>query len=144
MLKTEIVIELLHSLEAYTDQLEKLRPAGAAVWEADVENYWAVLHGLQIGIQHVIDIGSHILSGEELASPSDQKAVLIELGRHGIIPPAFSEKISGMAGFRNLLVHRYLGLDPGKVFVILDSELDDFRRFSEYVYLYLRGRGYLD
>lgn len=144
MLKIEVVIELLHSLEEYTDQLEKLRPIEATAWETNVENYWAILHGLQIAIQHVIDIGGHILAGEGLASPSDQKAVLSELGRHRILPTDFAEKIIGMAGFRNLIVHRYGGLDPDKVFAVLTSDLDDFRRFSEFVYTYLRRRGYLD
>jgi uncharacterized protein YutE (UPF0331/DUF86 family) len=144
MLKTEVIVELLHSLEDYTDQLEKLRPTEAATWETNVENYWAILHGLQIAIQHVLDIDSHILAGEGLASPPDQKAVLIELGHHGIISTAFSEKIMGMAGFRNLLVHHYGGLDSEKVFAVLTSDLDDFRLFSEFVYTYLRDRGYLD
>jgi len=37
MLKTEVVIELLHSLEDYTDRLEELRPIEATAWETNVK-----------------------------------------------------------------------------------------------------------
>ncbi len=143
MLKVDILLELLRSLDAHVNTLEKLRPASMEVWKEDIENYWAVLHGLQLAIQHVIDISAHILAGQNLSSPADYREALSELGRHKIIPVTFAEKIEGMAGLRNILVHRYLGVDPQKVFKAVDSDLDDFRTFIAYIEGYLRREGHL-
>ena len=143
MIKSDAVIESLKSLSVYVAKLEELRPASLEVWKTDLENYWAVLHGLQIAVQHVIDIGNHILSGQNLAAPTDYKETLLELGRNKVIPMPFAEKISGMAGLRNVIVHRYLGVDPEKVFNAVHNDLDDFKIFSDYIYDYLKREGHL-
>lgn len=140
-LKVETLLELLRSLEVYVQKLEQMRPASARVWETNLENYWAVLHGLQIAVQHVLDIGTHILSAENLASPADYADVIVELGRNRIIPLEFAEKIKNMAGFRNLLVHGYIELNPDRVFRLVHADLEDFRRFSTYIYTYLQEKG---
>ena len=49
-----------------------------------------------------------------------------------------------MPGFRNVLIHAYLDVDPGKVYERLQFGLDDFERFIEHVYDFLRREGYLD
>ena len=143
MLKIDTLIELLKSLEVHVAKIEELRPDSLEVWKTDLENYWAILHGLQIAIQHVIDISNHIFAGQNLASPADFKETLLELGRNKVIPISFAEKISGMAGLRNIIVHRYLGVDPEKVFNLIQNDLDDFKAFSNYIYDYFRREGHL-
>ncbi|MCL4515103.1 MAG: DUF86 domain-containing protein [Firmicutes bacterium] len=43
------------------------------------------------------------------------------------------QKVAGMAGFRNVLVHQYLQVDLKEVYQILQSGLDDFRSFAGYI-----------
>ena len=143
MLKIDVVLELLHALNLYVAKLEELRPDSLEMWKTDLENYWAILHGLQVAIQLVVDISNHILSAGSLAAPADYKAALLELGRNRILPTEFADKISGMAGMRNIIVHRYLGIDPQKVFMVVHDDLDDFKTFADYIYDYLRREGYL-
>ena len=143
MLKLKIILGLLNSLEVYIAKLESIKPTSIDDWKVDFENYWAVSHGLQIAVQHVTDISAHILAAQNLAAPSDYKEALLELGRNKIVPTDFAEKISGMAGFRNIVVHQYLGVDPQKVFDIIQNDLPDFGAFAGYIYDYLRREGHL-
>ncbi|MBM3238699.1 DUF86 domain-containing protein [Candidatus Poribacteria bacterium] len=59
------------------------------------------------------------------------------LGRHGVIPEGFAQKISGMAGFRNIIVHRYFKVDAELVYQNLREGVDDFEQFSQYITDYL-------
>jgi len=143
MLKVHVILNLLSSLEHYLAHLETLTPDSLDTWSTDFTGYWAALHGLQMAVQHIVDIGAHILVAQNLATPADYRETLLELGRNGIIPLSFAERISPMAGFRNVIVHQYLGVDPAKVLDIMQNHLDDFRKFSEYIIEYLQREGFL-
>ncbi|MEW6282815.1 MAG: HepT-like ribonuclease domain-containing protein [Candidatus Eremiobacterota bacterium] len=61
---------------------------------------------------------------------------ILTLGRQGVLPMAFAEKISAMAQFRNVLVHAYLHINRGLVYDFL-SRLDDFDTFARHVEAWL-------
>lgn len=75
---------------------------------------------------------AHPVDGN-LERPNDSKEILLALGRHGIIPVELAERIQGMAGFRNILVHRYFKVDPVKVYQHLQQDLGDFAVFARHV-----------
>lgn len=50
----------------------------------------------------------------------------------------FAQRFRGVAGFRNILVHGYIGTDLGRVHALLDTGLDDFVEFARQVESYLR------
>ena len=50
----------------------------------------------------------------------------------------------GMAKLRNILIHEYINIDHRKVYDSLQNNLDDFRRFSQYVYEWLVKEGCLE
>ena len=62
------------------------------------------------------------------------------MGKHGVIPKDFASKIEGMAGFRNILVHDYLEIDPRKVYQNLLNALKDFDEFARYIVGYIEGQ----
>ncbi|MFN8642539.1 MAG: HepT-like ribonuclease domain-containing protein [Candidatus Binatia bacterium] len=74
--------------------------------------------GSQLGAEAVLDIGNHILSAcfgvsARLVDHEDLVAQLFE--RCGVIDHALRERLRGLGGFRNILVHDYLRLDPERV-----------------------------
>jgi len=142
-IKVEIILGLLESLGKYARQLKEMRPATLRELADDTLRYWAVLHGLQIAVQHLVDIGEHILTSQNLAVPETYKEIIIEMGRNKIIPYEFAERIKGMAGLRNVIVHRYLSVDPDLIWYILTHHLDDFNTFSVYIYDYFEREGLL-
>lgn len=47
-----------------------------------------------------------------------------------IIPRDLAERLEGMGGFRNILVHDYLDIDRHIVYQTLQDNLDDIRDFA--------------
>lgn len=115
MVSSGKVLEILQTLEEFVVELQRLQ----RLPEEDTRRtqvQWAIRYGLQCAIQCVLDAGLHILVDGNLERPNDSKEILLALGRHGIIPVELAERIQGMAGFRNILVHRYFKVDPVKVY----------------------------
>jgi uncharacterized protein YutE (UPF0331/DUF86 family) len=143
MLKPDVILRLLESLDWYVTHLRPFQKLSIKEMTNDYATYWAIQHGLQIAAQHVMDIGTHLLAAAPLAVPDDYKQVILEMGRHGILPYEFAEHISGMAGFRNVIEHQYLSVDPQKVYDVMQNHLDDFVAFQRHISNYLRREGYL-
>lgn len=88
---------------------------------------------LQVAIQAVIDIGNHVVSDKDLGTPKDYKDIFRILARHKIVSKALSERLSAMAGLRNVLVHDYLDVDLKLVYRILKKDLGDLETFIKSV-----------
>ena len=67
--------------------------------------------------------------------------VILALGTEGVMPLEFAQRFAGIAGFRNIVIHEYLVVDPIKVYELLQTGPDDFRAFARYVVDYLRQSG---
>ncbi len=143
MIKPEVIIKLLESLREHVNLLRSVQSESLASLTADLVRYNGVIHLLQICVEHVTDIGAHILAGSGLEMPDEYRDIIIKLGQHSIIPRDFAERIAPMTGFRNIVVHRYLTVDPAQVYSHLQHGLDDFERFIVYIYEYLQREGYV-
>lgn len=143
MIKPEVVLKHLRSLQEYALELRAFLVLSEDELTADTTTYWAVQRGLQVAIQHVTDVSAHLLAGLGMGTPAAYRAVILDLGRHGIIPFAFAQHISAMAGFRNILVHQYLEIDEGEVYRNLQLGPDDFETFVDHVLAFLQREGYL-
>lgn len=104
-----------------------------------------VLHGsaerdFQVAIQAALDVGAYLLAEAGVPPPAEYQQVFREMGRVGIVPPVFANKLTGMAKFRNVLVHLYLEVDLKKVFAYLQNDLGDFELYAQYVSEYLTQR----
>lgn len=62
----------------------------------------------------------------------DYYEAFIILGEIGVLPMEFTRKMTPLAGFRNILVHEYLGVDWDHVLKHL-HHLQDLYEFSEYI-----------
>ncbi len=132
MVKKDLVLKKLKDLDRYLGQLKKHKGANARELEDDLEKLWIIERGLQVCIQIVLDIGNHVLAEKGLSVDS-YKDIFQELGKQNVIPQEFVQKISGMAGLRNILVHEYAKVDSLLLAGILNEGLDDFRQFAEYI-----------
>ena len=57
----------------------------------------------------------------------------------GVLPSEFSRKLAPIAGFRNILVHEYLGIDWNEVYSNL-KKTSDLVKFAEYIRKWLQTR----
>ncbi|MGB9662661.1 MAG: DUF86 domain-containing protein [Moorellaceae bacterium] len=54
-----------------------------------------------------------------------------------ILPADFAQKIIGMAGYRNRLIHEYSKVTPEELYEILENWLNDLTLFCHYIVSYL-------
>jgi len=92
-----------------------------------------VLHALLISIQSAIDIANHIIAEKGLRKPSTYRESFEILYEEGLIPKALSEKLSDLAGFRNVLVHIYWRLDIDAVYGVLQNDFTALKEFERIV-----------
>ena len=142
MLNYTVISDRLDRIRRSTNRLHKLAQLSWEQFLADPDNFAVAEHHLRRAIEALLDVGRHILAKQGLARPSDYRAVIISLGHHGILPMEFSEKIQGMAGYRNRLVHAYADVTEKEIYEIITTRLDDFRQFVKYIVDYIeRERG---
>ncbi len=141
MVDEQVIEQHLQNMEEALANLGRYRDLSLEEFEKDLSLIWIAEKGLQILIQNLLDIGAHLLASEIKNDWDDYGEIILKLGQHGIIPRDFSEKIQGMAGLRNILIHEYLRVDVSKIYDLLKNRMGDFTDFMSYVQSYLEKRG---
>lgn len=101
--------------------------------------YAAAERHLEVAIQCCIDIGSHLIAQLGLERPKrENKEIFLILGKEGIIPKEFVQKLTQMVGYRNILVHEYLEVERHNTYVNIQEHLGDFAEFAKYIERYLQ------
>lgn len=110
--------------------LEQYKKVSKNSFLADQTTIGATLYNMILGIEIIVDIGSHILNEAYQVRPKEYKEVIEKLGEYEIVPPDFAKDNSDMAKFRNLLIHEYIKVDFEKVYNYLQMAPDIFREFA--------------
>jgi uncharacterized protein YutE (UPF0331/DUF86 family) len=127
-----VVRRHLLALDAAVQRLRKHSGRSVSALLADPDAQWTVERGLQLCAQNALDIATH-LAASAGRDAADYASAVDVLGDLGILPPDFARAFRGVAGFRNILVHGYLGIDPDRVHRLLNAGLDDFVTFAQHV-----------
>ncbi|MCD6289322.1 MAG: DUF86 domain-containing protein [Anaerolineae bacterium] len=90
----------------------------------------AIERHLQVISQIVLDVGTHIIAEQGWEGPEIYQDVIEILSHHGVISQSLAGRLRGMAGFRNVLVHEYLEIDPRIVYEVATQRLDDYLQFA--------------
>lgn len=104
----------------------------------DPDELWTVERGLQLCAQNALDVATHIAASHGRDAP-DYAAAIDALGALGVLSAEFAASFRAVAGFRNILVHGYLGIDVDRIHQLLNERLDDFVTFAERVQEYLHS-----
>ncbi|ACA58921.1 protein of unknown function DUF86 [Candidatus Desulforudis audaxviator MP104C] len=127
----ELIRGKLTELETYVRELENLQAYTLDELRTNLPRLWSVIHGLQLSIQILLDVGNHLLADLGVKA-RDYTEIIDKLGEMGVLPAEFAEEIRGMAGFRNVLVHGYASLDIARVHQTLHNNLNDFLKFAHH------------
>jgi uncharacterized protein YutE (UPF0331/DUF86 family) len=137
VIKSEVVHERLKALADTLTHLNELRTLAYDPFRKEFRNLWAAERGFQIAAEALFDIGNHILAGQFHASPKDYQDIIRLLADHHVINAELASRLKGLGGFRNILVHDYLDVDPGIVYDQLQKGLADFEEFSRQVLVWM-------
>ena len=131
MTDSDLVAKKLAFIETCVQELRTL--ARPELIDIDVREERFVEHTLQLAVQAIIDVASHIVSDDRLGEPKTNYELFDLLRKAGWIDDEQRAVMRRMAGFRNLVVHGYMAVDLGVVKTILARHLDDLLAFVRVV-----------
>ena len=123
MTDEELVSKRLAFIETCLRELRQFaRPGDLA---GDIRERRFVEHTLQLAIQAALDVASHVVSDDRLGEPATNRALFDLLERAGWVDRDLADRLSNMAGFRNILVHGYADVDLAVVQDVVANHLGD-------------------
>ena len=125
----DVVRRHLLALDEALTQLSAHAGRPLEALSSNLDERWAVERGLQLCVQNVLDLGTHLVACAGRDVP-DYTSAIEQLGQLGVITGELASTLRPLAGFRNALVHGYLGVDLTIVHSVLNQHLDDIRKFA--------------
>lgn len=141
MIDEDIISSRLSKIREYSNLLKELMEIPKENFVATPGHYLEAERLLEVMIQSMIDVGTHIIAGLLLKKPEDYHQVFEVLAKEGIISKEFLPRAYAMVGLRNLLSHEYLTIDHGRLYDDIKTDLYDFQEFSTLIVTFLRQRG---
>lgn len=141
IVRRRVIDDRLRRLRQVVRNLEELQEIPRDEFVASFRNYWLAERGLQLAAEAVFDVGNHVLAGEFNVHPDDYEGVIQKLADQEVISRELRERLRGLGGFRNILVHEYLEVDVGRVHDFLQEGLDDFILYAEEIEEFLERSG---
>jgi uncharacterized protein YutE (UPF0331/DUF86 family) len=139
-LRVDAVEVRLLRLESVISELMRLGQTAPEQFRREASSMWSVERGLQLGAEILLDVGNHILVAEYGVSSSEYRDIFKRLAERQVISLSLANRLGGLAGFRNILVHDYLDLDPERVLENLRRAPQDFSEFAREIRDWLEGR----
>lgn len=139
VLRIDVVRQRLAKLEEVITHLIELGAMDRASLRLDFRTAWAVERGLHVAAETVFDMGNHILSAHFGVVSKDYEDIVARLEEVGVIDHELRSTLKGLGGFRNLLVHEYLRLDPDRVADYLARAPREFGEVALQIRRWLEG-----
>lgn len=133
VLKREVVERRLEELDRILGELEKHRGVPPEEYRSDLGLQWLVERGLLAAAGVVFDVADHVLAGHFGDHTDTYEESLARLNERDVIDDELYGRLEGLGGFRNVLVHRYLEIDPDEVLRHYRNGFDVFTSFATQV-----------
>jgi len=102
------------------------------------DTQYMVCHAMLLAIQASIDLATGLAVMKTPRRPDTYRETFHVLGKSGIIPEELASEMAKLAGFRNILVHEYTGLDTRHVHRILLENWQTMDSFRKQVKTFIR------
>ncbi|HLD38668.1 MAG: hypothetical protein A3G45_01400 [Candidatus Staskawiczbacteria bacterium RIFCSPLOWO2_12_FULL_37_15] len=136
----EKIIERISDIKNAVLELERFQKMDLEEFLKDSDNYNLSAYHLRIAVEAVLIIGTHILSRiPQNGKKKDYTQVILTLADYNVLPKDFSQKIKGMAGYRNRLVHLYWKIEPKELLSVIKEDLSDLEEFIGYIKKFLQN-----
>lgn len=131
------IVAKLEKLEEYLKYLTAIQKVNRHSFLTEFYYYGAAERYFQVAIEAMIDIGKLLIIEKKLPKPDDNQEIFDILYQHQIISLQLNNRLRGIVGFRNLLVHEYQKVNREIVYEKLQKNLNDFKNFHQAVNRYL-------
>lgn len=128
----DIVLNKKASIERCITQIQRYYATDSGIsFEQDFLKQDAIAMNLQRMSELTIDIANHLIKTRKLGLPQDSADAFVLLQRAGLISADLLEKMKGMVGFRNVLVHEYKKPDLSIMVDVIEKHLFDPLDFAQ-------------
>ena len=121
----KITSEVLSALQ----RLEDLGRIPEAEFVTDPHKVGSAKYSLIVAIEGTVDLSNHVISKNGFRTPEDYADTFRVMEENGVFDADFTSALIQMARFRNRLVHIYWDIDDGEICRIIQTRLQDIRRF---------------
>jgi uncharacterized protein YutE (UPF0331/DUF86 family) len=125
----EKMVKLVSQLRNSAARLRSISKLSLEAFLEDPDKIGSSKYHFIVAIESAIDMCNHIISQNGYRVPEDYADTFRVMGEVGALDTDFSDALTNMAKFRNRLVHLYWEVDDPQVYEILQTRLDDFKRF---------------
>ena len=133
----DIVINKVQSIHRCIERArEEYRLAGSG-FATDYSHQDAAILNITRACEQAIDLANHVIKSRKMGIPTSSAESFELLARKNVISPEIEQKMIGMVGFRNTVLHQYQRLNIAIVEAIIISGLNDLINFSDSVMEYL-------
>ena len=137
VVKRTIIIERLKEFDEILAELNKYRMVNETALRQDLSQRWIIERGLIAAAEIIFDITDHILAAHYGIYPETYEDSLEKLKENKVISVSLYSQLRGLGGFRNILVHRYLGIDIANVAQNYQKGLRTFPQFAQEILAWL-------
>jgi len=116
-------------IDTCLNKLKKLRAFDKDVFIDDFTKIDSAKYLLQVSIEAMLDISSHLIARNRWGKPKDNKEHFKILFDNGIIDNTDVVIYFNMAKFRNRIVHMYFNISDEMIYDIVQNNINDFERF---------------
>jgi len=137
VLRRETIEQRLKELDEILQELGKYRGVDLEALRKEVGQRWILERGLIAAATIIFDVADHILAGHFGVYAETYEESLGTLRDRAVISEELYREIKGLGGFRNILVHRYLDINPDEVFESFQKGLVVFPAFAREILAWL-------
>jgi uncharacterized protein YutE (UPF0331/DUF86 family) len=125
-----LIEEKLESLRRCVRRIQDKRPDSAQALAGDLDAQDILALNLTRAIQLCVDVGAHLIAGENVPPPQTMGSTFDLLADLGYIDSELATRMKKAVGFRNIAVHNYEAIDWEIVHALVTHNLDDFQQFA--------------
>ncbi len=133
MIDKEKIRQKLHFMRVQLRRLYEIQSTSPDEFLGNDLYIHAYTRMLQIAIEAMLDLSSHIVAYEGWGLPTDYAEVVQIAARNLSIPEDLVKTYMAMARFRNRVVHLYDEVDANEILRIVQENLQDFEPFMKAV-----------
>ncbi len=131
MINSELRNRKICLLQNNLTYLKTIQKSSKASFLNNFEKKYATRHVIQECIQVCIDIAFHLCLINNLGDPDHYRDAFSKLSQYNILSEDIANRLSLWTGLRNILAHLYEKVDDERIFMIIQSNLNDFDEFIQ-------------
>lgn len=133
----DIVINKAQSIQRGVRRAREEYAADPKGFDANFTRQDAAVLNVLRACEQAIDLANYVIKSRKLGIPVSSAESFDLLLAHQVITPQLAERLHGMVGFRNAVVHYYQRMDLAIVRAVITSRLDDLTAFGDQVLVFL-------